>query len=254
MAAIVDFQNRLLRNLRADILPTAGHIRQRREAVDRRQRPRTGLDRRRLRTDFLPKLLEQFIFQRLALFIRTQDFVFYFLQFRRDEPFAVHDCLLPHILLRNHLQIRFRNFDEITEDFVKTHFKTLDASAFNLLRLITGNPVLPFRGSLAVFVQLRVITVAENAAFLDGDRRFIDDGLADKFRQFRQFDDIVTQFVKQFGFGMGQDAAQPWKLVQTTLQDQHVTTVRVADVQSCHDAFQIADGLQQFTQFRQQHR
>ena len=254
MAAVVDFQNRFFRNLWADILPTAGYIRQRREAVDRRQRPRAGLNRRRLRTDFFPKLLEQFIFQRLTLFIRPQDFVFDFLQFRRDETLAIHDRLLPHVFLRNHLQIRLRDFYEITEHLVETHFKTLDAGAFNLLRLIARDPVLSFRGSLAVFVQLRVIAVAEDAALLDGDWRLIDDRLADKFRQFRKFDDIVPQFVKQFGFGMGQDAAQAWKLVQTTLQNQHVAAIRVADVQPCHDAFQIADGLQQFTQFRQQHR
>ena len=53
---------------------------------------------------------------------------------------------------------------------------------------------------------------------------------------------------------MGQDGAQAWKLVQTTLQDQHVAAVRVADVQPRHDALQIADGLQQLPQFRQKHR
>ena len=75
-----------------------------------------------------------------------------------------------------------RNLDVIAEYLVVPYLKVRDPSALDLLPLKRGDPVAPPAHQIAETVQLRVETVADDAAFVEHQGRLVDDGVGGRSR------------------------------------------------------------------------
>ena len=80
--------------------------------------------------------------------------------------------------MRRHArQIRFRDLDEIAEDGIEPDLERFDAGLGDLAFLQLRDPVLPLARPAAQLIEVGVEAVAKNAAFLQRQRRIIDDRL-----------------------------------------------------------------------------
>ncbi len=71
-------------------------------------------------------------------------------------------------------EIRFRDLDEISEDGIEAHLERFDPGAGDFSFLQLGDPALASAGSLAQFVELFIVAIAKNTAFLQGEGRIIE--------------------------------------------------------------------------------
>src|SRR5205085_10945129 len=133
--------------------------------------------------NLIAKLREQFVFERARPLIRAENFALHFLQFRRNETLAVHRRLLANVMLGYAREIGFRDLDEIAEDRGVAHLQRPDACLLNFTLLESRDPIFSLVPGGAKLVERLVISVAENAALLQRERRFIDDGALQKFNE-----------------------------------------------------------------------
>ena len=72
------------------------------------------------------------------------------------------------------------DLDVVAEDLVEADLEAVDPGPADLLGLVLGDPRLAAPGDLAQLVEVGVIAVADQAAFLDGQRRVVDQGGLDR--------------------------------------------------------------------------
>ena len=96
--------------------------------------------------------------------------------------------------MRRHLvQIGPGDLDVIAEHRIETHLQRGNAGALHLIRLQLGDPILAAALGLAQFIQRGVKAVADHAAFLDGERRFIHDGAGYEVHQLGELGELFDQ-------------------------------------------------------------
>ena len=114
---------------------------------------RRFLKSRGLGLQFQNQVLIEFIFKsdEFLLGIRYQRFLL--LKFRQGVAFAVCRGLLSDVFLGHHRHVRLGDLDEISENFVVTDLKRLDAGSLTLGLLEVGDPVLSRDRDVAEFVE-----------------------------------------------------------------------------------------------------
>ena len=137
--------------------------------------------------------------------------------------------------------------------------------ARNFIGLQFGDPILAAALGGAEFVERGVKAVADHAAFLDRQRRFVHDGAGNQFDQVGRFGDLRIQFRNQglarlppsarrlenffdqmatrrrLGSHRLQNLFQRGNLFERQPQRDQVARVAAAGTQAAQGAFQIAD-------------
>ena len=160
----------------AHVLVFLRHKRKREQNVERLERPGRGAQARQGLFQRFADLAKKLIFQVYGVFLRAEDLAFQLLQFLGDEALAVCQRLLAGIAVRDEIVKRARDFYVIAKDAIVADLQVLDARGFPFALLQFGQIGLAIVGDVAQLVQLRVVTVADHAAFAHGERRVVVDG------------------------------------------------------------------------------
>src|SRR5271170_623359 len=103
---------------------------------------------------------------------RGQYFPFMLLQFRRSKPLRIHQSLLPLVVRRRQMQIRFRNLDIETENLVISNFQRPNPSPLPLALLHRSNNLPPLPRNIVQLIELRIES-PPNHARIASHRRWI---------------------------------------------------------------------------------
>ena len=122
------------------------------------------------------KLAEDFGFEGAGAFVAAEDTAFHFLQFGGDKALRVGRGLLSRVVTGDRSEVGFGHFEVVAENGIVANLEGLDAGAFDFAVLQFGDPAASFGAGTAEFVEVRVVSRADHAAFPDGRRRFVDDG------------------------------------------------------------------------------
>ena len=72
------------------------------------------------------------------------------------------------------------DLDVVAEDLVEADLEAGDPGPADLVGLVPGDPGLAAPGQVALLVEVGVVAVADQAAFLEGERRVVDEGRLDR--------------------------------------------------------------------------
>ena len=180
MPARFDLEDRLIGQLGTAVAVPCGQLGQGGQHVELGQH-RAGLDQTgRLGRDTVAQGRVQLVFQLVSPLLGTEDFFFVLLELRRDVPLGVLDRLLADVVARDAraagVGLGVRDLDVIAEDLVEADLEAGYPRLADLLGLELGDPGLAAAGMAAKLVELGMITVADQAAFLDRQRRIVDQG------------------------------------------------------------------------------
>jgi len=129
--------------------------------------------------------------------VGSENLCLHFLQFRSDETLAAHGGLLPRVMRRDVREVRFRDLDEVTEDRIETHFERLNPSARDFPLLQFGDPMLSVTRTFSQLIELRIEAVAEDAAFLQGEWRIIQQCVTQLSRQLRHLMQLLLETLRE---------------------------------------------------------
>src|SRR4051812_19489562 len=93
---------------------------------------------------------------------------------------------------------RLRHFNEVTEKRVESDLERFDSSRRDLTFLQLADPIFPLAGGGAKFVEVGVVAVPENSAFLQGERRFISQSRGKLRSHLWHFADLRVNAVDHF--------------------------------------------------------
>ena len=156
----------------------------------------------------LAQFKEQLVFEGHRFIFRADDFAFDFLQLRGDEALAIDHRLLADVIGRHAREIGLGDFDEVAEHLVEANFQGADAGALDFLRLKGRNPLFAVVGGGAKLIQLFMIALADEAAFLDGDGWLIHQGSLNERDEVILRNDGAIQFREAAGGVRGQRGLQ----------------------------------------------
>ena len=202
--AIADEKAAVIAHLRAAVVEQPCRLGKGAQHIQLGQGRGCLLDLRQPLQHGLPHALEQFVFQLRAALLRAQDLALHLLQGRRDEPLAVGDGLLASVVRGHLVQVGLGDLDVIAEHGIEPHLEGLDAGARDLILLQLGDPILAAAHGDAQLVQRGIEAVADQPAFLHGERRLVHNSAPDQFHQVRQLGHLPGQFLQQ-----GQGAFSP---------------------------------------------
>ena len=111
--------------------------------------------------------------------VGAEHLLFVFLQRRRDEPLAAGDRLLPVVVGRHRVQIRFRDLDVVAEHAVVAHLQRVDAGARALAFFELGDHLLARAADATQVVELGVEAVADVAAVAHQRTGLVDEAAVD---------------------------------------------------------------------------
>ena len=123
MTSALNIQQVGIIDARADIRIFCGAVGKRAQHIDFGKSCGGHLDLRREGAGIIPQFGEQLGFQCQRLVLRSENLAFHFLEFRRDEPFRVDQCLFPYIIGRHGIQMTFGDFDKVSENAVVIDFQ-----------------------------------------------------------------------------------------------------------------------------------
>ena len=119
---------------------------------------------------------KQLVLQALALLGSPQELVLHLLEGRGDVPLAVDQGLAAHEMLGHLALVRLGDIEIVTENLVEPELELGD-TAFRRLPLVQlAHPVLAVLVQLDEFVQLGIVSLAEQAAIRDHRGRGIGQG------------------------------------------------------------------------------
>ena len=134
---------------------------------------------------FVTQFLEKLVLELAGALVCPEDFCLHFLQLGGDETFAAHGGLLARVMGGHAGQIRLGYFDKIAEDRIVTHLERFDPSGDNLALLQLANPIFPVPRSLTKLVEIDIVSIAKNPAFLERQRRIVDNCAREFFGKLR---------------------------------------------------------------------
>ncbi len=121
------------------------------------------------------------------LFLRVENLGFVFFQFGRGEALRAHQSLLAFVILRNQVQIRFRNLEVVAEDGVELHLERSDARPATFPLLDLRQHLLAVAGKFAQFVQAAIHSRCNHTALGKAQRRLGHNRLLNAVAQIAQF-------------------------------------------------------------------
>ena len=198
--------------------------------------------------DTVPDFSEQLHFQAYALFLRPDDFLLHFLQFRRHEPFGVRQRLLADISFRHLIQVAFGNFNIISEYFVILNPQIPDTGSFTFLRFQIKNPLFTACLCLPVFIQDFRIAFPDNTAFCNHHRCIRMDRPFQKVCQVFQRIQFFPDFSHFRAFRMLQQFPDPRNPFQAGTQCQTVSGVHIPVSDFIHQSLHVINAFEFFSQ------
>ena len=123
VAAVGDDQLVGVVNVRLDVVGQCRRFGEAGKRVERGQRPRRFLDGGGFGRHARAHLLEELDFALQDALVGAKHFFFVFLQRGRDEALAAGDGLLPEVVRRHRVEIRFRDLDVVAKHAVVAHFQ-----------------------------------------------------------------------------------------------------------------------------------
>ena len=254
MAPGTDVQEIVVGDLRAAVGVALGAVGERAENVYFGECGSAQLNLRRECPCKSAQVLKQLNFQCFRLVFGTENAAFHFLEFRRDEAFAVGQGLFADVVVRDGGQMGFRDLDEIAEHAVVVDFQRLDSAPLLFLRLQFRDPSLAVRRGGAERIQFRMVSRADHAAVGDGRGRFVDDRAQDFSGKLGHFADVFTQAFHKREIVGGKQRPDRGDHFETVREREHVAGIDGSDVEARDDAFEIAHRAHGFPQFRKRQR
>ena len=80
----------------------------------------------------------------------------YSFKFRGGEALGAYQSLFTLVVLRNEVQIRFRNFQIVAEDGIEFYFERADSGASTLALLDLGEDLLAVAGEFAQVIEIAI--------------------------------------------------------------------------------------------------
>ncbi len=102
---------------------------------------------------------------------------------RRDVALGVLERLLARVVRRDARGVGVGDLDVIAEHLVVADLQTGDAGPQDLVGLEASDPVLAAGGDLVQFVEVGVVSPADDAALARAHRRIVDQGRLERFAQ-----------------------------------------------------------------------
>lgn len=156
-----------------------------------------------MRGDSETELLEEVVFELAGAFIGGKDAGLHFFKFWGDEALAVGDGLFADVVRRDEVQVRFGDFDVVTEDFVVADFEGFDAGAIGFSDLELSDPVFAGGGEGAEFVEFGVKAGFDNAAVLELEWGVINEGALESVEEFWRSNEAGGDGAEEGGSGFG---------------------------------------------------
>jgi hypothetical protein len=184
---------------------------------------------------------EQLVFERDGLVLGAEDLVLAFLELGGDEALAVDDGLLADVVVGDLGEVGFGDFDEVAEDLVEADLEGLDAGALDFAGLELGDPLLAVVGGGAQFVELGVEALADDAAFLDGHGRLVDERAVDAGDEVVLRLDGGGEFAEASGGAGREGVLQGREAGEGEAEGADVASVAGAGGEAREQAFEILD-------------
>ena len=197
MPSVADRQHAVVAHLGTDPAVQPRRLGEGREHVELRQRAGGLLDGAQLGEDLFAHLQEKVVLQLGRPLLGAEDLRLHRLQLLRDEPFAVGDRLLAHVVARDLREVGLGHLDVVAEDGVEPDLQRRDAGAGRLVLLELGEPVLAAARRRAQLVQLGAEAVTDDPAFFHRERWVVGDGAAEQLDERRQLGQLPGQLFQQ---------------------------------------------------------
>ena len=129
------------------------------------------------------QLAEQFVFALASPSTQLEDAAFPLLEFGGDESLFVGQRLPADPMIRHRAGLGFADGQEVAEGAVVLQTQVVVAAAFALQPFLFSQPGVLIVQLVAQAIEQRVHPVVDEAAFTEGERRGVHQGMADLARQ-----------------------------------------------------------------------
>ena len=163
----------------------SGHDRERHERVEVGDHGRRPVEPRALRGDELAERVEQDDLAPHGLVLGAEHLSLSLVELGRRVSLGVLHRLLADVVGRHARRMRAPDLEEEAEHAVVAHLERRDAGAFDLRRLITGDPLLAAAGEFDQFVEGVVEAGADEAALAVMDRAAVPQRAGDPLGDIR---------------------------------------------------------------------
>ena len=226
------------------VVEDRGRLGQRREHVERRERPRGVLEPRRFRGDRRPNAVEDLDLALENPLVCAEHAVLVFLQGRRDEPLASGDGLFAVIVGRDRGEVRSRHLDVVAEHAVVADLERGDARSRALGLLHFGDALAASTADAAQVVQFRIHAIADCAAIAGLRRRVVRDGRGDLLADLGHVVHLADEAPDERRLHLGQRHAEAWDGDQRQPQRHQVARAGGPERRSRDEAFDVMDVFQ----------
>src|SRR5438067_8813597 len=98
---------------------------------------------------------------------------------------------------RNLVEVRFGDFDVITENRIEADFERGNSGALNFILLQFGNPIFATASGTAELIEASVKSIPNQAAFFETEWRLIHNRAPNQLHHLRHFIDLLLDEMKQ---------------------------------------------------------
>ena len=244
MPCVGDDELSVVPHLRFDVVAARRHLGQRRQDVERRQRPSATLDPVRRQEDPAPQRVENLLLPVQEPFVRPERLLFVVLQRRRDVALAGRDGLLAVVVVRDGVQIGRRHLDVVAEDPVEADLQGRDPGPLPLRRLHGCNRVPGIPADGAQLVQLVVEAVPDRPAVARERRRVVGQRRGDPVVDVTQLVEPVEQHADERRLQLGRVGARSGDDADGAAECGQIARSRRAQRHAPDETLQILDARQ----------
>src|SRR5271170_7064375 len=184
---------RSLRKFRPRIIPRSRNPREIHQHVQLRNPRRNAPQPPRLPRNSLANFHVQPPLNLQHPLFRRQYLPLMLLQFRRSKPLRIHQSLLPLVVRRRQMQIRFRNLDIETENLVISNFQRPNPSPLSLALLHGRNNLPPLPRNIVQLIELRIESPPNHARIASHCRRIIRNPARNHLPHISHFVQLLAQ-------------------------------------------------------------
>ncbi len=233
-------------DVRLGVVVDGGALGERGQDVECRDRPRRGLDARRLGRYRGAQRLEDLQLPLENPLVGAEHFFFVLLERRRDEPLAAGDRLLAVVVGRHRVQIRLGDLDVVAEHAVVADFQRRDAGprAFPLFHL--GDDLFARAADAAQIVELGIDPVPREPAVARQRPWFVDERGLDAIADVHQVVELGKQRAHERRLPLGEHGADSRNARQRLPEPDQVAGPGGTERCPCDQALQVLhrlDGL-----------
>ena len=201
------------------------------------------LDSLHLRRQLLPDLHVKFVFQRAEFLLRAENGPGQLQKLFRRISLRVGEGLAADVIIRHQVFIRIGHFYVITEHFIVSHPEIFYAGLLPLPFLKLCQPGLSFGLGFLEMVDLLMISLFQNTAFLDWDRRVFLDRFLQQSVQVFQGIQVFSHLRQHTLAELPQNIFNVWQILNGSLKGNEIPRIggTVADLHG--QSLQVVDGV-----------